>query len=394
MVLVLSTLAAPVLGIDPLDDDAGTGGDAGDVRELAVPIEPGSYSGRLAKPHDLWDYYVFEGAAGKLARIAFNGDPDTHLGIEIDGGGSLGSAEPGETLEVLLPYDGTYFLGVTTPFVVLAPSIGYLHYRFEWSFRQPTAETHRMLSGSALAAEVAWDRPSAGTIVGLIQVPLDPDKPTFVMVVLEEQTLTDSWWEVHAVGWGPASQFAGGLGHEVVVSPSPLPHLSLPVPAVRVGTGWFSLSANFTNLVWARLTLHAGTEGRIIFTATSNALFDSRTVDAVPSFIWDERNAGADVQILAPGVSATGSRSLLRNLTGRSVVFMDTGGWQGSITDPAGDRRELGAANPSDFVVFPSPGAWTFALGPTVGAGFSTVHRYLHEVEVPSLGLLPGRAHG
>lgn len=373
---------------NPLDDDAGSGGDAGDLRELAVPIGPGTHTGRLGTPHDIWDQYVFEGVAGQVAHVTF--EADGYAVVDVD---NLGSATSGETLEVLLPWDGPTYLTVATLFVVLAPSVDpTIPYAFTLEFVAPSSAAWRVSEGPALAAEAVWAIPGTTTITAQASLAFQPEEPASVMIVLEWSGVDEPYaaaiheFQSSMIG----GTFGSGFGNRVVVAPGALPVVALPAVTTNQTSITATVTLGPTGLHWVRMAIHATVPARLTFTALSSAPFEHRFGSAVEAFTWDERNSGAEVQVLAPGVSVTPPRALDRELDDRSIVFMDTAGWDGTITDPAGRTTNLGLQDPIGFVVFPAQhGTWSFGLGPTAGAGFGAVHTYLHEVRVPSLGLAP-----
>lgn len=74
ILMLVPTGAGLPLDLTPLDDDAGSGGDAGNDLETALPIVPGSYAGTLMRGFDPWDYYAFEIAERDGVRLVASGD--------------------------------------------------------------------------------------------------------------------------------------------------------------------------------------------------------------------------------------------------------------------------------------------------------------------------------
>lgn len=125
---VVLLLAAPSAAGLPLfgENDAGTGGDAGDTPPFAVPIERGiMYAGDAAPLLDA-DMYLFEGYAGERVRVLVQGvgvcaDVRSPNGTYVGGPCDLGEASRGETL-VELEANGTQ--------QIIVSSIGEPSYRF------------------------------------------------------------------------------------------------------------------------------------------------------------------------------------------------------------------------------------------------------------------------
>lgn len=70
-VLLAALVILPVAGALPTpgQDDAGSGGDAGDRHPLALPIGEGSYQGNLSARSDDFDWYRFDPPPNSLVRI-------------------------------------------------------------------------------------------------------------------------------------------------------------------------------------------------------------------------------------------------------------------------------------------------------------------------------------
>lgn len=72
--LTCAILLVPAIPAQPtvFDDDAGSGSDAGDWPESALHIEPGTYSGRLLAPLDVYDAYAFDAVEGQGISVAMD----------------------------------------------------------------------------------------------------------------------------------------------------------------------------------------------------------------------------------------------------------------------------------------------------------------------------------
>lgn len=82
-VLLAALVVIPVAGALPTpgQDDAGSGGDAGDRPELALAIGPGTYQGNLSARTDDHDYYRFEPPPNSLVR--FQAGTDDSIFVEL-----------------------------------------------------------------------------------------------------------------------------------------------------------------------------------------------------------------------------------------------------------------------------------------------------------------------
>lgn len=76
LILVVLLLYVPVVASAPTPgaDDAGSGGDAGDVPALALPIGAGNHGGTVSWAGDLLDYYLLDVPPRSMIRIEITGD--------------------------------------------------------------------------------------------------------------------------------------------------------------------------------------------------------------------------------------------------------------------------------------------------------------------------------
>lgn len=385
--LALAVVQGPAGALGPLDDDAGSGADAGDFPGLELPIAPGTHRGSLATPHDIWDRYSFQGHEGMVARITFQSEGYAVAGIE-----DMATAFSGESREVVLTATGTWNLTIGTLFVVLDPRVAIIPYHFTLELLPArSGDAWRQVHGRSLGFEAAFPRGGNTDLVAQARIPLRPDEPMSAMFAIEwssedephggKITIFSTW--VH--GGVPG----GGMGHEVIVSPGAV---HVPLVAVRTEEEIAIMTVGLVEapLHWVRIGVHATVDATLRTTLRSAAPFPVASTTDLDAFVWDERNSGAAVQVLAPGASLTAPRELSLELDGGSVVFMDTSNWWGTITDPSGDETPLGPLDPFAFVMFPEEeGTWKFSLGWTAGGGLNAVHRYLVKLQVPHLGIAP-----
>lgn len=373
--------------VNPLDDDAGSGMDAGDIREAALAIQPGGYEGRVARPYDLWDYYVFEATAGQVVRLSLVGTAGVYGSIESFDGVALASVAPGESAAALIPANGPTLLAITTAFIIAAPEFGTLDYGFLFSLETPAHSALWTANGPASVAEYDWGQPVQVNAHASVALPLEVQSAMQVMLALEAWIEPEGYvWEIHVFQFATQPEaFGSGLGHTILIAPGMSSGIALPEMGINESGGWVALSVDHRAVRWLRVVM-SGTPGQHLLTSFSEAPFRRDFSGEVESFLWDESNSGAEVQVLAPGLSVTGPRQLARDLTARHIVFFDPGGWMGAITDPSGQSTPT--TDPK-LIIFPaSTGEWRFDLGPTIGAGLGAVHRYLHEVRVPYLDVI------
>lgn len=85
LVVLAAALALPIAplanAVNPLDDDAGSGGDAGDTVAEATPVALSTIVGRLTYPIDTYDHYLLDIPAGRAVIVS----PDGPVSFDVVG---------------------------------------------------------------------------------------------------------------------------------------------------------------------------------------------------------------------------------------------------------------------------------------------------------------------
>lgn len=405
----LALFASPPtgVGVNPLDDDAGTGADAGDSIASAMPITPGRYQGNLTGPPDGRDVYAFEAQKGQLLRLLVENDRGMYMAVIRPGdllwdvtfpGLQYDIAWPGLPIKFPIPYTGTWWLGIGDAFAMQVP----LAYEFEYAL-EPLDEL-AVLDGPAPShvLEVRADSPVDLLLYSRVQTEPDSFAPTTALLFEE--------FDADLVGHGPAQGFAlltmmggGTVGTSLQVSPGPLPPQQIPrtdfwdgasgvgIVTIRFKdvTGAFRLVAYSTDANTTFL-LMAEADGPIEHVGSSDA----------PVLVWSEDNSGAAVQVVTPAGGFTGERDLPLDVPSRFVGTLQGHGFTHTATDPEGRTFEIDGFNDVAYIRDARPGAWNFHVEPTPGvgpaldfparvAGTGASRHFLDGVQVPGLGVAP-----
>lgn len=412
--LVLGWLAGVVVlasgeawSINPLDDDAGSGGDASDKHQFALPLGRGAYQGNLTNPIDIGDVYSFQARNGDIVRVGLdsaesmilglfapvNGDPEPCLEDVVCQPYSFLFA--GQEKKLLLPFEGTWFVIVRGE----GPAGTRIPY---WLTILPAEAAQAVilplegLAGAEL--EIQWTKPSAIRVTFFTTGPVDPRPPY--------SALDWGQWDTGDGRISRATHVGGdALGTAVSVVPPGLtvlpPDEGLPAGMDRGEgmTGWWKFDEPSG---WARFTVYQ-TQGRGALVFLADEPVEFRTAHLERVIVWNTAGGGSDLQVVAPAVSVTGPRELHLAVADRFVGFFTRwcATWA-SVTGP--DGQAVPMADGSLFLEEPARGNWVFTLGPTVGGAFGASAGgpgqdvvslcpadaiFLDGVFAPPLGLVP-----
>lgn len=392
--VVLTAIAGPALSANPLDNDAATGGDAGDASVVATPIDRGVHAGRLVQGVDRADWYSFGVTGGSFVRFGLESGFWYVMASVQDSAGNPVTFTWGDfgQQRVYVPHDDTWFVQVAIPVLASSPD----------GTRVPTltpyaltvlddAPPYVMVLEPGLewgAIEVRWNEPANITSVGRIETPGTIDsEPWGCLVAKEGEIVTPSY----------AFRFQGamrvwhtGTSHTLRVEPSPLEEQHIPVPSFTVGRGFgMSSLAPSDATGFLRLTSYC-TSGnpvdRLLF--ASDRPFEVSTAVGNGSVSWNEYNAGTETQLLAPAASLTPARDMRLNLDDTFTgILQAREGTEIYAVDPAGRRYEPSGFGNDVFFADPAPGEWTLHVGETLGVAHGTVQNYFEGAWIPYLGV-------
>lgn len=394
--------ALPAAAVQPLDDDAGSGGDAGDRLELALPVRPGTFAGRLHLAIDGRDAYAFEGRAGDWVTFGIGGSQ--FVVAELYGPGAptaSGEALPhayvlrGDTRTFLLPADGTwYFLVRGTP----AFGTTQIRYEVAFGFERPATGVIGATGGAAWTVhEFRWDEPARVLLDARLPVGDTAARTdALTMLAIFHGRLEPGIGEFHL----GMAVYGSGAGQQVVAGPV---RTSLGVPpgalALRLTEGGGFVGFDPAPVVgpvagWVRMVLFHTPGERPTATFSANVSVAHASATGTEGLVrWDEAAAESGVQLVAPGASLVGPRDLDLAVDGPVYGLFTPMAHGGEVRHPDGGSRFLNLFD-SAFLVAPPDGTWRFHLDDTAGAGPLASSNYLAALRVPPLGLAPDLRDG
>ena len=398
--VALLMLSFPSQAASPLDDDAGSGGDASDNAALALAVAPGGFGGTLTPPVDRLDYYAFQAQAGQLVTLgqssgrgvnvrAFFLDAEAPACGEACGRASVDVAsDASETF--VAPFGGTWGIVVFPRVENDARAIPY----------EVRLEVEDPVAGVVLDSTARWNVMEAratvpGHRIGWIDVQT-PDlmskpqvagntRPFSAMLLLE----------VHRDGHAPGGLlvYIQGQGTGARVEVTPL-GVSGDVPVrVEQGRGLHQAASFWLNEPGTLrvTTLHTGGSPRVELAFAADAPTEIRTASGDAGVVtMSDGNQAATVR--APGLHVAPERTMTLDVEGRfaGVWRLTTGatGARGHVEDPSG--HAVAPAPGCGCIIFtdPAPGRWTFTVEAQARAGPAD-HEHLAGAFVPRLGLYP-----
>lgn len=391
---LLLALPLPGAAVNPLDDDAGSGGDAADHWALAAPLAPGIHGGRVSRPHDVGDWYALDLAPGQLLRWGLVGTPrpvGANLWHASEGTPPSGGTFPGRLYgsvvisgvdEFLVPFAGRWYVDVAFLGPTLQGALARADYRLQVEVGKPAfgAAWH---GRSWSVAEARWDEPRdvllyrhASSAVGL-----DAGHASFVMAewdLVRPDGFRDRRWS----GFGYAT-YATGTGVAVAALGARVGPMDLGVEYPSASGAADELFKGVTG--WVRLQGFATTADKPLLALVASGPVDVRHTSGDDLVRWGTHDGKG---VVAPGL-ALGERSATNVDVSEGSVFLGAF-WAesgGAITSPDGTRVEV--TGPEALAPGLGPGRWGFEVEPRVGVGPQASVPYLAGAHLPRLGLAP-----
>ena len=381
----------PVLAVDPLGDDAGSGGDAGDLPHDPLPVPPGSHAGRL-RPllGDARDAYAIDVPGMSILHLRAEihhkdgwfvtvvvYDPELGLHTLADGGAE-------ET--VILPHAGryvVYLMGEALP-------VADLPYTLHLALETPEG-AFSVESGTAWqTVEVAWTEP--GHVLARLEratAQLTGGSARSILY-LEADLIFPSGSRV-VIGFGMVT-YEGDTGTRVIVrplAPLPLPVEELPIRLERpAATGpWTLVTDHSAGLTGKLRIVSLGTEALrpVEIHVAADVPLETRGAEGDDLVTWSTSDAEGPA-IVAPGVAVVGPRDLDLDVDGLFYGHFWTGAEEGSYTGPDGVEHVL-PRHEDAFLGEAAQGPWRFHLGGGDHVGASAERMHLVGAFVPRLGL-------
>lgn len=374
LVILLTPMVAAV---NPLDNDGGSAGDAGDAARLAKPVAPGTFTGRMMPPVDVHDYYSFSGQRGQLLRATFTSSPNP----VVPGMALMNLQEAifawlyvGVEGTFLLPYTGTYLFWVAGP---LAGAN--VDYQLTWSLQTPGDSFSSFSPASWQTAEARWSQRTTMKAYAWTDRNDATTAPSAQFVMVE-------WFGdgPGRIGWFSFHYSTTGTGHRIVVSPinsGLASQLTWNVTAGSLSLAFNDFTSDYGSM---RLTVYnTDPRAHTALTFAGTAPFERAATQGDNVLVWSDSNAGASSQTQLPGYAVTGPRDLTLQVGSRFVGDFETWGHEGWATSPT-NQRYYGSRS---FIPLANPGTWRFHLGQTSGVGQQADRIYLDGVFAPALGL-------
>lgn len=388
--------APGTLGLNPSDDDAGSGGDAGDTRSTALPIDEGTYTGTLLNPIDARDQYVFHAERGEVLRLDWE-DPGYDIGIANvyapDGRQYGHDMTPGED-EYVLHQNGTWRL----EFEVGETSLGPVDYTFSLELHEPHT-----------GAVAGGDDRRAATLEARFEEPTDVFTQVWSSVGLNATDAFAARARITYDGFLDADSpdpypVQGAIGHyiqrgaagtDVHVTNELRHEPGMHVEEDGDGIEWLSSRSwlyDFRGTVHVVSYVTSSDGGLMAGISAGSGLARSASFDDVVH--WTNDDVPADTKAIAPGISAVGpwtkSIELDRSFSGvfdtSGGAAADTNGSAGSVEGPEG--AEWTTHDTFYLLDRTVPGEWTFhANNTSLGTG---ARSFFSGAFTPDLGIWNG----
>jgi hypothetical protein len=392
--LLLAATALPATAVGPLDNDAGSGRDAGDVSALAVPVAPGSFTGTVRLGVDMFDWYSFPAAQGQLLHVhlASLGGGPVHLELfgpatgtpmqPLDGGLDYAGTTLSPDVDFIILETGTWFFRVN-PVAAASPQAASAPYRVTWSLTTPATSQVLVSAGTWEAIEARI--PTATDLVAYLRMEYDTNT--------DHAYLGNLYEEIQ-----PGFPFAFGVlgdatGNTLSVRPSPIPDTALPVVSAGNGGQGQSLGPVVLHGFSGPLRLTAVNSlprVRLVLAVAALAPGTVATATGTGSLVWEEANRDVPNRVVTPVLTKEDGGDLRLSTALRFLGAFYTGTGGGSATDPSGASVPLFAScgcTTSDPWAPWTPGDWTFHVGAALTVGSPNEHLYVGGFYVPALGV-------
>ncbi len=397
--------AMPAHAAAVFQNDARSGGDAGDVMEQAVPITPGYYNAQLSPAGDLVDWYQIPLTRGDKVQLQLSdynllGLKSVHMMLMSPAGDAItlepeglmvaGTSYAGKAAELIVHETGTWYLKaqpvrdgvnpgdygfrltVTPGYGTVINTRNQSWIVLELHAPQPT----RLMLQGRMHGHRAWDRAYWGTIaVERELVGRNPD------------------------GFGVGVR-GGGQGTSMTATPLGLQGFDVIGPAL-----------DRTELEGTTLTAfgqHGVVQGYVRYIVALNqddpwlslgvwadqpiTMLQTQGKDNVR---WTEANSGADDAIVTPLVSQVGERSLHINLgAGFRGSFIPGNASDASVWRPDGSEAPLHSScecitfRPAKYMGYTEDavaGTWRFDLGESLSGPYRSPYLVGVRVQYPGL---------
>lgn len=399
-VIFLASSALTVTALSPVDDDAGTGHDAGDHELVATQlIVPGTVNGSVTAPHDRQDVYALHLDAGDVLHVGTDVAvyPDAAVHMELvgptDDPSPFASRDRGTIYHWfdthrIIETAGTWYVRITLPNdpeIVATPQ----DYSFTWSVTQPAIITMWELRDARALIELGFQDPADWTIQ--YQTAWGRGEETFEGRGFARTNLssTDGERTYRYSSSFAASSIIGfterisvaGQSHEL---PPLLPSddaedLFVRTQALHVEdmTGWFRAGMAATTV----------SHLRVVVAGPSMPLVAHQTADDVIVVTGDD--IGTDQDTVTPAVAQRAGTTFEIDIPAdlRGVIRGHGATVKATAPDGTDHTSEHGI-----YLYRPEAGSWTFQID-AHGSVANTDAVYFFGANYPPLGIAPEDTH-
>jgi hypothetical protein len=381
--VVTAGIAGQVGAINPTDDDAGSGRDAGDQPATAVPIEPGTHEGRVTETVDTRDHYSFAADEGDVVVVTVpDGGARLWVGLVGPDGEEHAYGADLEGVWLPIPEAGTWTVLVELTGASSDLPAAAVDYTFELERSQDYYVHERTVADGWYTAEAAVDEP--GRLMGYVrgQSPQDPGEAygNFGAVASWKakpeggRTLS---WSAHAYGHGATSE-----GSPFAIASEILPGDDGAQAASFSPWSEGQILDSYAEAQMRLTALEAPSEHGLRVAIASTSPLEVREATGSEVVHWTTSDNEEETILQTGGVVATEAANLTvptdHGLRGAFYTY-DAGG---EIHTPDGDCHEAGSG---ELFADPQAGSWEFRLNPVQDVGY-TEHVYLVAADIPQLG--------
>ena len=399
--MVLGCLVlGPAWAVNPADDDAGTGADAGDHHLVATPILPGSYAGHLLGGPDTFDYYTFAGDAGDFVQVGVQSTAGFWLSADLLGPGPdplqpdrYASASGGLTF--ILPKPGAWYLRFAVSVAAPNPFVDY-----EYTFAQTHVEGAIIveISEPSRVYEMSFDETTE--VYFWMRNRLDSSDAASAEGSFRAYDLIIRKQPPGSPGsfaaWSVGGTLSSGLLQHVESHDPPVPPADIPLPRIETDAGGSISSRFYAEDVTGHLRVN-------LFSTAPNSTFDLvfwasapfayATAPGGEPFSWTTEDLADGDDVMLPVAMATDAADYGFEAGERMVGYFLPSEAERSATGPDGTDYP---AEPDWGMLFyrPQPGSWTLHVGPVSQSVWEDGHAGLDQVlfagaNMPALGIAP-----
>lgn len=387
---------SPSLALHGSQDDAGSGGDAGDTIDDALHILPGVFEGALVYPLDQVDHYAFTVEAGQLISAGFQDVAEAQRASLIGPDGQAYAITFGfgvQPAEFVAHETGIWILKVEGPELSerVDEHVHHRLYRIHLSLSTPEVALSEIVEEPWQSRELSWDEQGTVRVFVWTQTTSRDDAPITVMKATEFWLELAQGGELRGTFFTHSSRTAQGCTIELHAGPLNLSDQDGSMLCEEQGSGGWSLTIfSFQGPAGALRNIAYTTEPdapTMLVSVVSDVPVEHVAATGSTVFTWNEMDEAAP-KLLAPGASVVGPRSLEVVVDDHFLGGFSTWTTNGTIHAPNGDEQRLG---PGAFepLIDAEEGAWRFDLGSSAGASNAAVKNYMTGVLVPTLGVAP-----